>query len=67
MIVGSLLACIGFASYSFLRLMANQEKQRKEEHVVLIDTETGSDAKQRLLDYPPVGGINPINSFPSKH
>ena len=66
MIVGSLLACIGFAGYSFIRLMTKQNQLQVEQQKESFDVEKGSDIKQKLLDDSPEDDLITASSLPRK-
>lgn len=66
MIVGSLLACIGFAGYSFIRLMTKQNQLQVEQQKESFDVEKGSDIKRKLLDDPPEDDLIKASSLPRK-
>ena len=66
MIVGSLLACSGFAGYSFLRLVAKQNEQQVDDQSAGYDVERGFDAKKKLLDHLPKNESVRTPSLPRK-
>ena len=66
MILGSLLACIGFAGYSFIRLMAKKTQQQAENLKSTLDVEEGSPIKEGLLDSKSEKELNASPSLPRK-
>ena len=66
MIVGSLLACMGFAGYSFLRLIAKQNQHQADREETVLDVEKGGDIKQKLLDSENENELIASSSLPRK-